>query len=150
MYGNHDTAPNVSRLEILAAEQSYGNLCYTKQIDPKLPGVTNYYIPIYGLENTSISAEVEERPVMIWWFFDSRGGRGPAGEPEYVDTRVVDWFTNENSFLKSKWGQLPSLVFVHIPPYVYLMQFNLLMVCSHNTMVKLRKLFLVLLVLCCR
>lgn len=114
MYGNHDTAVNVSRLEILQAEQSYGDLCYTKPVDLNLPGVTNYYIPIYGLENTS----AEERPLMIWWFFDSRGGRGPAGEPEYVDTKVVEWFTNENNRIKSKWGQLPSLVFVHIPPYV--------------------------------
>lgn len=118
MYGNHDTAPNVSRSEILKAEQSYGDLCYTRPVNLNLPGVTNYYIPIYGSENTSISAE--EKPLMIWWFFDSRGGRGPdleyLYEYEYVDSKVVEWFTTENNRIKCKWGQLPSLVFVHIPP----------------------------------
>lgn len=115
VYGNHDTAPNVSRLEILRTEQSYGNLCYTKQVNLSLPGVTNYYIPIYPSKNGTTA---EERPVMIWWFFDSQGGFTNAGrEPEYVDAKVVQWFKNENNRLKSKWGRLPSLVFVHIPTY---------------------------------
>lgn len=117
MYGNHDTAPNVSRLEILRTEQSYGDLCYTKQVDPELPGVTNYFIPIYPPQNDSTTAG--EKPVMIWWFFDSQGGRTYAGaEPNYVDSKVVHWFRSENKRLQSKWGQLPSLVFVHIPTYV--------------------------------
>lgn len=118
VYGNHDTAPNVSRHEILQVEQSYGDLCYTKQVDAQLPGVTNYFIPIYGVENATVTGK--EKPVMIWWFFDSRGGRTTAGKvPSYVDDKVVEWFRNENSNLQSKWGQLPSLVFVHIPTYVY-------------------------------
>lgn len=99
----------------MRAEQSYGDLCYTKQIDVKLPGVTNYFIPIYGQEN--ITAGKQEKPVMIWWFFDSRGGRNANGQtiPKFVDNKVVQWFRNENKIIKSKWGDLPSLVFVHVP-----------------------------------
>lgn len=101
-------------------EQSYGELCYTKPVDDNLPGVTNYFIPIYGAESSTLTEK--EKPVMIWWFFDSRGGRSPTGSrlPGYVDDKVVEWFRNENSNLQSKWGQLPSLVFVHIPTYVQL------------------------------
>ncbi|KAG4067429.1 hypothetical protein HA402_009666 [Bradysia odoriphaga] len=118
VYGNHDSAPNVSRHEILRAEQSYGQSCYTTQADPSLPGVTNYFIPIYGQENATIAGK--EKPVMVWWFFDSRGGRTVDGKvPEYVDESVVEWFRNENSNIRSKWGQLPSLVFVHIPTREY-------------------------------
>jgi len=118
VYGNHDTSPNVSRLEILRTEQSYGDLCYTKQVDPELPGVTNYFIPIYPPKSATPIAE--EKPVMIWWFFDSRGGKTKTGRvPDYVDTKVVDWFKNENRRLQSKWGPLPSLVFVHIPTIHY-------------------------------
>lgn len=98
----------------MRAEQSYGESCYTSLADSSLPGVTNYFIPVYGMENATISGE--EKPVMIWWFFDSRGGRTVDGKvPAYVDDKVVEWFRNENSNIRSKWGQLPSLVFVHIP-----------------------------------
>lgn len=99
-------------------------------MDKELPGVTNYYIPVYpplkngnGDGNDENDDNVddyggEEKPVMIWWFFDSQGGFSKDGrEPQFVDDKVVQWFRNENDRLQSKWGQLPSLVFVHIPTY---------------------------------
>lgn len=114
VYGNHDSAPNVTRQEILRAEQSYGKSCYTSQADVNLPGVTNYFIPVYGIDNGTTADK--EKPVMIWWFFDSRGGRTAENRiPEYVDDTVVEWFRNENNNIRSKWGEVPSLVFVHIP-----------------------------------
>ncbi|CAL8096258.1 unnamed protein product [Orchesella dallaii] len=117
VYGNHDIGPNLTRLEILQAEQSYGDLCYTKQVRTDLPGVTNYFIPIYAAENDTIE---EEQPVMIWWFFDSQGGRNQFGQqPHYIDQNVVEWFRNESQRLRSEWGMLPSLVFFHIPPQEY-------------------------------
>lgn len=99
----------------MRAEQSYGDLCYTKQVDASLPGVTNYFIPVYGPANAA-NVSGEESPVMIWWFFDSRGGLTVDGRvPSFVDNRVVEWFRNESQRMQSKWGELPSLVFVHIP-----------------------------------
>lgn len=126
MYGNHDTGPLVSRLQILHTEQSYGgHLCYTKQLNPDLPGVSNYYIPIYPPEHKGKmnsengSTDQEEIPVMLWWFLDSRGGYTLNGrEPFYIDPAVVHWFGNESRRLQDKWGSLPSLVFFHIPASV--------------------------------
>ena len=113
VYGNHDIGPNLTRLQILEVEQSYGDLCYTQRMNPDLPGVTNYYIPIYPPANSTN----EEVPVMIWWFFDSQGGRNQFGQqPHYIDPAVIDWFKRENQQLRTVWGGLPSLVFFHIPP----------------------------------
>lgn len=127
VYGNHDTGPLVSRLQILQTEQSYGEeLCYTKQLNPDLPGVSNYYIPIYPPAEHKVKtinengvSEQEEIPVMLWWFLDSRGGYTLSGrEPFYIDPAVVHWFGNESRRLQEQWGPLPSLVFVHIPTLV--------------------------------
>ncbi|KAJ6633816.1 putative inactive purple acid phosphatase 16 [Pseudolycoriella hygida] len=119
VYGNHDSAPNVSRSEILAAEQSYGDLCYTKQGNARIEGVTNYYIPIYGPQKDNATTATEN-PVMIWWFFDSRGGRTNKSKvPAYVHDTAVEWFRYENRNLQAQWGQLPSFVFVHIPTREY-------------------------------
>lgn len=106
----------MTRLELLAAEQKFEQ-SYTFQMNSTLPGVTNYYLPIYP-------ADKDEPPVMIWWFFDSQGGRIDDGstakgqQPEHIDGAVVSWFKDEHIKLKNQWGQLPSLVFFHIPPYV--------------------------------
>ncbi|KAG4078356.1 hypothetical protein HA402_013066 [Bradysia odoriphaga] len=112
-YGNHDIGENMTRLELLEAEQKFEQ-SYTFQMNASLPGVTNYYLLIYPA-NT-------DEPVMIWWFFDSQGGRtddgttGKGQQPEHIDPAVVAWFKDEQTVLKKQWGQLPSLVFFHIPP----------------------------------
>lgn len=101
-------------MQILQAEQTYGELCYTKQVNTTLPGVTNYYLPIFPAES---GENQDEKPLMLWWFFDSQGGRNQFGQqPHYIDPAVVEWFINENQRLRAKWGMLPSLVFFHIPP----------------------------------
>jgi len=111
VYGNHDIGPNVTRLEILRAEQEY-NLCYTTQVNESLPGVTNYFLLIYPPEGNSF-----EGPAMIWWFLDSRGGRNENGQqPEYLDAAVVSWYVEEDKKLKAIYGTLPALMFFHIPP----------------------------------
>lgn len=105
----------MTRLELLEAEQKFEQ-SYTFQMNETLPGVTNYYLPIYPAENNV--------PAMIWWFFDSQGGRtddgktGKGQQPEHIDPAVISWFKDENAKLKKLWGELPSLVFFHIPPYV--------------------------------
>lgn len=80
-------------------------------------GVTNYYLPVYPSTGG-------DSPCMILWFFDSRGGflyqqlnasGDQIGQPDWVDQSVVDWFKTENADLTSKYGELPSLAFVHIP-----------------------------------
>jgi len=122
VYGNHDIGINLKRLDILKAEQTYGELCYTTQMNPSLPGVTNYYIPVYAPQNAtnSSSANENEKPVMIWWFLDSQGGWNLAGrQPYYIDQAVVNWFRNESRRMEAEWGLLPSLMFFHIPTIEY-------------------------------
>lgn len=103
----------MTRLEILEAEQTYQNLSYTVQMtNQSIPGVTNYYLPIYPE-----TRDENEGPIMIWWFFDSQGGRNNDGQqPHYIDPKVIEWFEEENAKLVELWGALPSLVFFHIPP----------------------------------
>ncbi|CAL8069946.1 unnamed protein product [Orchesella dallaii] len=113
VYGNHDIGPYITRLGILEAEQSYGDLCYTKLVRGDLPGVTNYYIPVYA-NSSSVD------PAMIWWFFDSQGGSQGFPQPNYIGPSVIQWFKNESIKLNSRANAtLPSLVFFHIPPYEF-------------------------------
>lgn len=110
-YGNHDGGPNLPREAILAAEQSYGDLCFTQNMTPDLGedvGVTNYFVPVFPPTGS--------RPVMLLWFFDSRGG---LKVPFYVDPKVVQWFRKEVARLRELWGPLPSFAFMHIPPEEY-------------------------------
>ena len=110
IYGNHDIGPNVTREEILETEQQYP-LSYTQHGGLDLPGVTNYYIPIY-----EYGSGVNDTPGSILWFFDSRGGKDAAGElPHNVDEKVVSWFTSETAKMNETWGPIPALAFFHIP-----------------------------------
>jgi predicted MPP superfamily phosphohydrolase len=118
VYGNHDSKFNLSREAIFKAETGY-SLCYTDCMKHSLPGVTNYYIPIHGLD---------AEPAAILWFFDSRGGSsyqkdatGADDIPNWVAPETAEWFVKTNEELHQKYGRaLPSIAFVHIPPHVFL------------------------------
>ncbi|PKS05161.1 hypothetical protein jhhlp_008529 [Lomentospora prolificans] len=118
-YGNHDSKFNLSRESIYRAERRH-KLCYTHRMEPSLPGITNYYIPVYG--------DSRKAPAVILWFFDSRGGssyqRSPSNDddiPNWVADETAAWFTKSQKKLKKKYGRvIPSIAFVHIPPHVFL------------------------------
>lgn len=120
-YGNHDSKFNLSRKALFDKESSY-DLSYTTQMNSTLPGITNYYLLLYGDEALGSS-----KPVAILWFFDSLGGASyqhkPANEddnPNWVGAETAQWFRDTQRALQSVYGVLPSLAFVHIPPHVYL------------------------------
>lgn len=120
-YGNHDSKFNLSRDALFRAESAY-SLSYTMRMDPSLPGITNYYLLIY---NSTSKGDL--RPVAVLWFFDSRGGASyqhePANEDDianWVHRDTARWFRTSQELLRAKYGLLPSLVFVHIPPHVFL------------------------------
>lgn len=81
-------------------------------------GVSNYYLPVYPYNGSST-------PSLILWFFDSRGGflyqtknatGAKVGQPNWVDTSVVNWFKQTNAQLTNQYQKtIPSLAFVHIP-----------------------------------
>ena len=119
-YGNHDSQYNLSRPALFAEESKY-RLSYTQYASNRA-GITNYYLPIYP----SLLDPNREIPVAILWFFDSRGGApfqaGADSEniPNWVTSDIVSWFISERELLIAKWGPLPSLAFVHIPPTAFL------------------------------
>lgn len=81
-----------------------------------LAGLTNYYLLVYSSNATSNVTNEVETPVLIMWFFDSRGGFDMYGlKPANVDETVVNWFKVENAKMKKKWGIVPALAFFHIP-----------------------------------
>lgn len=118
-YGNHDSKFNLSREAIFERETGY-DLCYTKRMNSSLPGITNYYLLVYG-EN--------DVPAVILWFFDSRGGSSYQHSPPNVDNipnwvspKTTFWFTKTHEELRRKHGKtIPSIAFVHIPPHVFLL-----------------------------
>ncbi|KGO68523.1 hypothetical protein PITC_071480 [Penicillium italicum] len=125
-YGNHDSEVNLNpKDDMLKAEQKYPNSLTHSMISGDKAGITNYYLPVfsYGQANTST-------PVLLLWFFDSKGGHyykkqgegGPAVKrPSWIHESVVEWFTKTNSKLKKEYGKvIPSLAFYHIPAHAML------------------------------
>lgn len=117
-YGNHDSKFNLSREASFKIESAYP-LSYTQRMDPSLPGITNYYLLVYRNDG--------HKPAAILWFFDSRGGasyqHSPANVddiPNWVGPETTSWFTSTSHALRSQYGHLPSLAFVHIPPHPFL------------------------------
>ncbi|CBX97919.1 hypothetical protein IAQ61_000902 [Plenodomus lingam] len=83
--------------------------------DASKVGTSNYFIPVYGSKD---SRDLK----MLLWFFDSKGGRvfqpgkGDAPLDNWVDEKVVAWFTQKSSEFHHQHGRvIPSLAFVHIP-----------------------------------
>ncbi|KAL2017967.1 hypothetical protein VTK56DRAFT_1499 [Thermocarpiscus australiensis] len=122
-YGNHDSDYNISSSGILARERRWPNARTTQMVCGQDAGVSNYYLPVYAPD-----CQDESRcwPRLLLWFFDSRGGfqfqrkDSATGErvglPNWVDSRVVDWFQRTNSGLVRSAGRvIPALGFVHIP-----------------------------------
>ncbi|CAG9996025.1 unnamed protein product [Clonostachys byssicola] len=126
-YGNHDYQVNVTGKTILEREKRWPNARTTQMVFAPDAGVSNYYLPVYGANCTYYERCA---PELLLWFFDSRGGfryqewneDGSAiGHPNWVDTSVVDWFSQTNAKLVHKYGRtIPSLAFTHIPSYASL------------------------------
>ena len=118
-YGNHDTQYNLSR-EALFKEETKYELSYTRHSPKGVGGVTNYWLPIYA------SSDSDADPVAILWFFDSQGGenfqRWGLGRwmPNWVESSAVSWFRTQRDLIENRWGVVPSLAFVHIPPTSFL------------------------------
>ena len=117
-YGNHDTQFNLSR-ELLFLEDSKYDLSYTQHSPKGVGGVSNYWLPIYASGDSST-------PVVILYFFDSQGGEiyqrlgFKRWMPNWVEDSAVSWFRKERDAIEERWGTVPSLAFVHIPPTPFL------------------------------
>lgn len=63
---DHDSDVNLTRKDIYAREKTYANSLTGCEVTKKDSGVSNYYLPVYPNNTSTI-------PAMILWFFDSRG-----------------------------------------------------------------------------
>lgn len=123
-YGNHDSDFNLSSVSMWERENTHPNCRTGRMVQGRNAGITNYYLPVYPFK----CCREKCGPELLLWFFDSRGGNyfqesNPDGSkvmrPNWVDESVVDWFQKTNAGLVSEYGRvIPSLAFVHIPPFV--------------------------------
>lgn len=118
VYGNHDTAANITRVQILHTEQRYRG-SHTQHGPNAVSGVTNYFLDVYASRPPLRGSweERNERPIMRWWFFDSRGGDNH--EPNWVDSHVVKWFQREHARQQARSGVVPEIAVWHIPTHTY-------------------------------
>ncbi|KAK0473749.1 Metallo-dependent phosphatase [Armillaria novae-zelandiae] len=118
---NHDNQVNITHLEEIIRERQVSSFSYTRCAPPGVGGEGgpgNYWVPVYANEEG-------QHPVLILWFFDSRGGFSPGKNstavPDWVDSSVAEWIESETASMEDEWGPAESrgaLAFVHIPPHV--------------------------------
>jgi len=95
---------------------TYPTLSYTQAGPTSIHGVSNYYLLIYPYSNSShILRPDSEVPLMVLYILDSNGGQ----LPEELYTDETDWLASTQKTLYAQYGDLPSLLFVHIPPPEY-------------------------------
>jgi len=121
-HGNHDNQRNITHLEEIQREQRISPLSYTRAAPPSIGGQGGqgtYWVPIY-------EEAADDVPVLILWFFDSRGGWSPGSTsaplPDWVDASVAGWIQSETAAMEAAWDSVESkkrgaLAFVHIPPH---------------------------------
>ncbi|KAG6902121.1 hypothetical protein C0995_004067 [Termitomyces sp. Mi166 len=120
-HGNHDNQANISHAEEILREQKVAPLSYTRMAPVGVGGVGgpgNYWVPVYR-------KKTDASPVLILWFFDSRGGFSLGNNstriPDWVDRSVSEWIESETGAMNAAWGSAETrgaLAFVHIPPHV--------------------------------
>lgn len=125
-FGNHDWDYNISGAAILEHEKKWKNSLTGSngKFDDVRLGVSNYRLEVYDHECGNLTSCV---PVLLLYFFDSRGGfryqekdaaGNKVGQPNWVSEEVVNWFNKASVQWESVKHPIPSLGFVHIPPYV--------------------------------
>ncbi|KAI0794828.1 Metallo-dependent phosphatase [Abortiporus biennis] len=120
-HGNHDNNINITHIAEILREQKVAPLSYTRTAPPGVGGEFGpgtYWVPVYA-------GTQAKKPILILWFFDSRGGFSPGANsqpvPDWVDSTVATWIDQQTSIMNTAWGPAEnnraSMAFVHIPPH---------------------------------
>jgi hypothetical protein len=115
--GNHDVEADLSGLDIVELDSSEP-LSLTQPGPIDIGGATNYYLPVYTNDNSSIG--------QVLWIFDS-GNSGCLGVSGWgcVQYDQIEWYRNTSRTLASEnSGVVPALAFFHIPLYEHLDLWN--------------------------
>lgn len=118
-HGNHDNQPNITHAAEIERELSIApTQSFTRIGDADVGGVGgpgNYWVPVYLHES-------DPTPILVLWFFDSRGGfsttPGQAID-DWVDDSVAKWIETESAKMNEAWGteDRHALAFMHIPSH---------------------------------
>eukprot|EP00727_Mastigamoeba_balamuthi_P012482 m51a1_g7857 hypothetical protein (324) ;mRNA; r:249010-250341 len=113
-FGNHDDDGPMGKQELARLDMARAG-SYTMRGPQEVPGVTNYYLPLYAGEH----AHPGESPVALLWLLDVQGFNceGVRG-PGCVTRGQVQWFLNTSRLLTAQYGlekPLFSVMFFHIP-----------------------------------
>ncbi|KAN0037498.1 hypothetical protein ACTFIV_002849 [Dictyostelium citrinum] len=117
-FGNHDCEGPLSGREIVKMDQSFSNLSLTQEnIDPNVPGITNYKLEIYSSlidENSNSNDYNMDLSISSSIFiFDSDLPQcNESGSWGCINEKQVEWYEKESD----QQGNIPSIAFVHIPP----------------------------------
>eukprot|EP01133_Synstelium_polycarpum_P019440 gene19440-23279_t len=120
-FGNHDdlsSGTGGTRQDLMAYDISLGS--YSQMGPQTVPGVSNYYLPIYDKWSDDIMA--------VLWSFDSGDGSCPKSEPHcpmYVTSEQVDWYIETAKQLYSDQPSIPwAAAYMHIPLQEYMDVWN--------------------------
>ncbi len=143
VFGNHDISKEVSK-EYQQGEYEKYPYCLSKTGRPELPGVGNYFLPVYGVNDEVLFG--------IWGLDSHQDFATPSvpfefgGDPywelllptrlnarsdwEFVRFEQIMWYWNTSVGIEKLLGRkLPSIMFLHIP----LVEFNALTRNSNRT-----------------
>ena len=120
IYVDHESDLNASRHHVLDQEQQWKNSLTRQDVNASTAGVSNYWFPVFANETKGA-----ETPLLLLWFFDSRGGYHynkldhnghKIRYPNWVDETVIAWFQKTKQERRNEYGtDVPSLAFVHAP-----------------------------------
>lgn len=87
-YGNHDSEVNLDpRKDIYDKEKLYQNSLTQSLVSDSAAGVTNYYLPVFAHGGSE-----GDTPVLLLWFFDSKGGHEPTNRvSKRTSIKRGDW-----------------------------------------------------------
>lgn len=96
-YGNHDSDFNLDPIQdIYNHEIKYQNSLTRTMISSPQAGITNYYLPVYPHKGSN------KAPVLMLWFFDSRGGHHATNRgTNSLSGARDDWVDKEVRLLTS-------------------------------------------------
>lgn len=103
-----------AREQLMQYDMSYENSWTGREgvFVSKGGGVTNYYLRLFKNDQDLF----DDKPSAILWFLDTGGG----DMPETIKEDQVNWLNTVSAALKSKYGPLPGIMYMHIPSKDYL------------------------------
>lgn len=129
IFGNHDISPDVSK-EYQQAEYEKYACCLSKAGDERLPGVGNYFLPVYGkggqplfgiwaldshqdFATPSVPVDFSDN---VYWDLLMPSRLNAGSDWEFVRFEQILWYWNSSVAIEESLGRkLPSLMFLHIP-----------------------------------